>query len=124
METGAVNRAQVREVKLRKEVESRMEMAVPTAVHIHRSEGNKVETQEVPGKKIHPAYLAQLRQALLYCHKGSHRKARAEGPSKKPHLHPRLRVLPSSKQKGQDLVRIQSFISYLKLKTATIKILG
>lgn len=47
-----------------------------------------------------------------------------EGLREKPHLHPNLHMLSSSKQKGQDLVRIVSFIFYLKLKTATIKILG
>lgn len=59
METGAVTRAQVRKVKHR-HGQSIIKMAGQTGVHTQDLRGNKGETQEAPGKKGHPACLAQL----------------------------------------------------------------
>lgn len=100
-----------------------MEMARPTAVHTRRPQGEESRGTGSP-REASPPCPSCTALALLYGHKGSHRKARAEGLREKSHLHPNLHMLSRSKQKRQDLVRTESFISYLKLETATIKILG
>lgn len=61
----------------------------------------------------------------LYCSTGAHRKSGVADAQPDPHFHPNLCMLYNSKQKEHNLVKLgRARFTYLKIMTATIKILG
>lgn len=124
METGAENRAQVRKVKPRDGAESGMEAAgLNSHPHTQTRGGAKRRHRKSRGGKPTLPILHNPDPHYSTATKFP-QENQGEGLREKRHLRPNLHMLSSSKQKGQDLVRIASFIFYLKLKTATIKTLG